>query len=155
MCRFKFLMKELCTVHCSELAYLFAENWFYRCESGLEYLHPPRELRKKPGQLCFGTCTSTGRWPWNCTTQPGPPGGVGGAPCSWLRVAAEKLFLGEQTEKWKCGTSKICWWMYKSNVLEKEGLTFQKGSCEFWDSHIEIARRNMIPNQRTGVCLCW
>ena len=69
-------------MHCLELAYLFAENLFYRCESGLEYLHPPGELRKKPGQLCFGTCTSTGRWPWNCTTQPGPPGGVGGAPCS-------------------------------------------------------------------------
>lgn len=34
-------MKELCTVHCLEFAYLFAENLFYRCESGLEYLHPP------------------------------------------------------------------------------------------------------------------
>ena len=28
-------------MHCLELAYLFAENLFYRCESGLEYLHPP------------------------------------------------------------------------------------------------------------------
>lgn len=70
-----------------------------------------------------------------------------------MRVAAEKHFLGQQTERWKCGTSN-----FVDGCIE---VTFGKGrsdfperSCEFWDSHIEIARRNMIPNQRTGAFVC-
>ena len=75
-------MKELCTVHCLELAYLFAENWFYRCESGLEYLHPPRRAVEKtrPALLrhmhVYGTVAMelhdsawSARWSGGCTLQ--------------------------------------------------------------------------------------
>ena len=77
-----------------------------------------------------------------------------GVQNSW---SFRSVFLGEQTERWKLWMS-ICWYTGCIEVTFGKGKSdFPERSCEFGiaDSHIEIVQRNTIPNERTGVCLCF